>query len=352
MGSRERRHMRHPRTGFSLIELLVVLAIISVLVSVLLPAVQAARAKAHAAQCLNNIRQIGIALANYHDTHKMFPAGQTNTMKRLKSTAIGFITDPDEPTASGAGQGQGTSWLVQILPQIDQAPLFNAWKFSSNVHGNGEGDGAPARFDVPLYYCPGRRAGMNSTRYPNAQRIDAAWTSGGNDFAAVAGCGIVFDDATRGTYMMTQAQLEATQNSKGYSYFNQHVQNRGVFTVNSGTRMAEIEDGATQTLLVCERRLTNFADPVSQVSSDGWAWGGPATLLSTRLAPHTGVVTNNVSSTPVLSGHFDEADSSHAGLVNAAFADGSVRHISVNIDLRTWQNLGNMSAGVAVRVPD
>jgi hypothetical protein len=73
------------------------------------------------------------------------------------------------------------------------------------------------------------------------------------------------------------------------------------------------------------------------LSSDGWAFGGPATMLSTRNSPHTGL-------------HFDEADSEHTGLVQVCMADGTVHTISVNIDLRTWENLGNMAQGSPIDV--
>src|ERR1700679_1710963 len=95
------------RPGFTLIELLVVIAIIAVLIALLLPAVQQARESARRTQCKNNLKQLGLALAHYHDSTQKFPCG-----------------------ASGASGGWGHSFWVPILPYIDQAALYNQWNFN------------------------------------------------------------------------------------------------------------------------------------------------------------------------------------------------------------------------------
>ena len=105
----------------------------------------------------------------------------------------------------------------------------------------------------------------------------------------------------------------------------------------------EAEDNLTQYIvsevregtLYIELRQNVNIDPNVLRSSDGWCWGGPATMLSTRETPHSRQ-------------HFDEADSPHDGVVQAALADGSVRQFSFSIDERTWQNLGNRSQGSPV----
>src|SRR6187455_2473364 len=96
------------RRGFTLIEMLVVIAIIAILVALLLPAVQQAREAARRSQCKNNLKQIGLAMHNYHDTFNGFPNGGI---------------------ASSVG-GWGLSWYIRILPYIDQAPVFNGINFS------------------------------------------------------------------------------------------------------------------------------------------------------------------------------------------------------------------------------
>src|SRR5262245_24950289 len=125
--SRSRRkgeHLMRPRSatvaagGFTLIELLVVIAIIAVLIALLLPAVQAAREAARRIQCVNNLKQIGIALHNYHDKVGMFPLGGVN------------YGDGD-PRRGWTGGANALSWRALILPEIDQGNVYNALNLNS-----------------------------------------------------------------------------------------------------------------------------------------------------------------------------------------------------------------------------
>jgi hypothetical protein len=192
--------------------------------------------------------------------------------------------------------------------------------------------------------------------YSAPERLDTAnpgpsvWGQGGNDYAACSGAGITFHDNTanfadRQTYFLTPAQLAATTTTvtgaNGVFYttspYTQYSNNIGMFGINSHTSMRDVTDGTSNVVMVAERRVSKTVTPTILRSQDGWAWGGPATLFSARNAPHTGL-------------HFDEADSLHTGIVQACFADGSVRMISVNINLLTWNNLGNMSQGSPVSI--
>src|SRR5688500_4365529 len=104
------------RRGFTLIELLVVIAIIAVLIALLLPAVQQAREAARRTQCRNNLKQIGLALHNYHDVHNTFPMGYCAGMTYVDGASD---TSP------------GWSWATYILPQLDQGPLYNQFNWSA-----------------------------------------------------------------------------------------------------------------------------------------------------------------------------------------------------------------------------
>ncbi len=131
------RRNRKSKRGFTLIELLVVIAIIGVLIGLLLPAVQAAREAARRAQCVNNLKQIGLALHNYHGINDTFP--------------LGGSVDRNNPWSANTNQ---LSWRALILPQLEQGTLYNAVNLS--VHANGDSPGAYTFWmtSVQAYLCP------------------------------------------------------------------------------------------------------------------------------------------------------------------------------------------------------
>ena len=357
------RAKRH--RGFTLIELLVVIAIIALLVALLLPAVQQAREAARKSACQNNLKQLCLALHNYHDSHKTFPPGQIASLApngaASLSDAIGRYVNPvDAQQNSSQGLGyHGTSWVVHILPYVDESALYNYWNFNWNVRTNGEVGFIPPNLgntifapktDLEVMYCPSRRTEMKaSSVYSSTERVDVSWVKGGNDYAAVTGSGKSFKDDdpnNRQTYWLTPAQLLLQTTTAGLNPMTQHGYNVGMFGVNTATRMGDVSDGTSNVVMVSERRV--FLNPVSQPvggpnpnlirSSDGWAWGGPATLCSFQNPPHYNL-------------HFDAADSMHIGIVQVGLADGTVHGVSVNIDLQTWRNMGNMANGVPVETP-
>src|SRR5450755_1991465 len=114
--------MRKLRNGFTLIELLVVIAIIAVLIALLLPAVQAAREGARRAQCINNLKQIGLAIANYESSHGCIVSGYVSSTVPLTVGAVpGYNPDPQT-----LDNGPGWGWLALLLPFTEQNPLYNA----------------------------------------------------------------------------------------------------------------------------------------------------------------------------------------------------------------------------------
>ena len=347
---------RRRQRGFTLIELLVVIAIIAILIALLLPAVQQAREAARRTQCQNNLKQLGLALHNYHDAHLLFPPGQIANL--FQNDNVGnycsviearFPLNVANNIITNPNGYHGTSWMVHILPQLDQQTTFNLWRFDGNVRVNGDAGWVtpdlyviyPAKTEIPAFYCPSRRSSMQANQYL-ADRVDPTWVSGGNDYAGCAGSGIVFtlnsDPTVRQTYYLTPVQLQNTV-VNGISPYTQHGFHVGMFGPNSAVGMRDVTDGTSNVIMLSERRLFksygNVNVSTNLTSSDGWAWGGPSTLFSTRLAPRKGQ-------------YYDEANSPHVDLVQVCLADGSVRGISVNIDNRTWRNLGNMSQGTPV----
>ncbi len=354
--------MRHHKKlrGFTIIELLVVIAIIAILVSLLLPAVQRAREAAQKTRCQNNLHQLGLALHNYHDTHNVFPPGQINAWFKVDTVNnIGRYVDDTEARfleqQLQSTNRHGTSWMVHILPYVDEAVTYNFWQFQHNVYTNGywgvltkDNDLIYApRTEIELFYCPSRRGEMNAnTTYSNCERVDQSWLQGGNDYAACSGSGISFQDTDRQTYWLTPVQLQNTvinvnlgNQIVSRSLYTQFFQNVGMFGVNSATTMSDVNhDGTSQTLMVSERVLYKNLTPNVLRSSDGWAWGGPATMMSCRFSPNTRQ-------------HYDEAGSEHPGIVQVLNADAAVHAISISIDRTVWRNFGSMQDGTPIELP-
>ncbi|QDT97257.1 DUF1559 domain-containing protein [Gimesia aquarii] len=349
-----RNRMRLAR-GFTLIELLVVIAIIAILIALLLPAVQQAREAARRSTCQNNLKQIALALHNYHDLHGTFPPGE------LTSSFDGGLGANDRTYAfategtliNGSGR-HGTSWMFHILPQIEQAQIYDLWNFQRNVYGNGvlllPTDTftplfTPTQTNIPAYYCPSRRSDMNLTQFSNLQRVNVNFTKGGNDYVGCIGSGLAFNNLSLGipgaTWAVTPAQnlnepIQPTALGPPGIMKTPHPFDIGVFSVNSSTRMGDIKDGTSNVIIVGEaQRLTIPGTLDNLRSRDGWAWGGAATLFSTREGPNKAL-------------SIAGPGSDHDGIAQFAFADGGVRAISENIDGFIFANLGNMSNGIPV----
>ena len=278
--------------GFTLIELLVVIAIIAVLIALLLPAVQAAREAARRASCVNNLKQIGIGLHNYHDTHVILPPGYIYQ--------LGYATG-------------GFGWAAMILPQMEQASLFNTINFS-----------------LPAWSAP------NSTACTTLLTIYQCPT----DYTAAQPPGVLQREGfryARSSYVGNFGPADMDLNP---------VDPQGLFSRNSNTRFAGITDGLSQTLAVGERTNALFVYVVGSASHFDLETVWPGAIKQNPADDHAHT-TLFQSAYLINSPNFDDrsAMSYHSGGLNFLFGDGSVKFIKISINLSVYQSLGTRAGG-------
>ena len=300
------------RRGFTLIELLVVIAIIAVLVGLLLPAVQAAREAARRIRCTNNLKQIGLALQNYHDAIGTFP---------MSYATRGRFRDGSTDTAPGWG------WGAMILPQLEQGPLFNAANFSRPVEG--PQNATAVRSLLAAYLCPSDPTPGGPFPVSDASGAVMAMM-GPTSYAACVGDDLA--DSTTGL------------NNDGLG--------NGVMFRNSGIRLADITDGASQTITVGERAWSITSGPWAGVVTGGVVRRGAANPCPTTGAlfyPAASLVLAhctvlNTDSEP--DGGIDDFSGRHPNGANVAFADGSVHFLR-----SVLRNTGRRPDGSTIYAP-
>lgn len=315
------------RAGFTLLELLMVVAVIAILISLLLPAVQAAREGARRANCVNNLFQLGLALRNYESAHSLLPPGVVN--------ATGPIRNKPE--------GYHMGWLAQLLPYFDENIAYRHIDFTAGVyHKNNR---------------PVRLTTIDTLLCPSAPTRPTGWT-------AYAGC-----------HHDVEAPIDRD--------------NQGVFFLNSAIRSREIPDGLTHTIFIGEKisdsrdlswlsgtvaTLRNTGTPLNKTPfnknlSEVWeviaseerdySFGltrpkGPVPTLtdSQQASPESPVeeppkpIPDDASQL-VVGGY----GSWHPGMANFLFGDGTVRVVSEKIDGGVYQQLGHRADGKLLEDP-
>lgn len=281
------------RRGFTLIELLVAISIIAVLIALLLPAVQSAREAARRIQCVNNLKQMGLAMHNYHDSIGSFPMGYA-----ARSRFVDGATDTPA----------GWSWNAMILPQLEQPSLYNAINFTLPVDVTA--NSTAGRTPLSAALCPSDPAPRAPFPISDASSNLLAQLAP-SSYAAIVG-GDETDTAT------------GIANEGG---------GRGVFYRNSRTRLADITDGASATILVAERPWSYVqgtwvgvvANGVTRRGSDNRSpnTGAPFYPAATLVQAHCHLI--NTDSDP--DGGLDDCSSRHPGGANFLFADGSVHFL-------------------------
>ena len=360
--------MTRVRRGFTLIELLVVIAIIAVLISLLLPAVQSAREAARRAQCTNNLKQIGLALHNYHTANGTFPQGISVNIQ------------------SPGQYANWNSWSAQseMLGYMEQQPLYNAANFSwGPFAANNNLNTTVGNTIIASFLCP-------SDPNSGGRGGDESWGGNINNYAASFGT-----DTTGGNYAWgannNQYNYQGIMGCVGLfgwgvSYGIQHCTDGSSNTIayaewlvgdgkaQSGSRYrgnAESNDGSSNTW--SQNALTNLAniqtalqlcgtkfnqEPASSSATisdyTGWRWA----LGAVDFASFNTVAPPNFPVAGCMNGSTNEAwlngawsvgaASNHPGGCNVLFADGSAKFIKSSINQVTWMSLGTRNGGEVI----
>ncbi len=302
------------RRGFTLIELLVVIAIIAVLIALLLPAVQQAREAARRSQCKNSLKQLGLALHNYHDVASMFPPGNTFNL---------------------AG-GWGTSFWVSILPYVEQGPLYNQINFSGYHSGwiFASNRTLFTGVKIPVYLCasdPQPTMGASSLMVPS--------------YVGLAGT----VNSTFGGFTETRAVVCGETRAGTLSPGGFFVSGGG------GKRMRDFTDGLSNTAAMAEQSDYLIDTSANNAKYDGRSGGGGAynygfpmgTNGEFATARQYALTTVNLAvGTKKTNGQLENdrsanmpVQSIHVGGSHVLLGDGSVRFISDNMNYQTFQML-------------
>jgi len=360
-----RCEVRRKSAGFTLIELLVVIAIIAVLIALLLPAVQAAREAARRAQCTNNLKQLGLAVHNYHQAFQVLPL---QTMY---------------PTAALVSWGWSYGWALAMLPQMEQSPMFNAFNFSTGLFGNSAsanfaslGNTTVAYLQIGSFICPsdgnkrapntpyatsnyvgnmcgpGTVAAMTGTIVPNG-----AFISGWGDAQNFGPIGLeavrdgtsntaLFSERLTGLNTGTQVRLDSPDFKRGI--FNSPT-GGGWHTGLAGAQLfvqgCKALPGSTMSINMQANGAYLLAAYPWHVAVNAYTHMGPPNSVSCQ-NPATEYFGSWL--TFVGPSHSAPPSSNHPGGANICFTDGSVRFVKETVGLQTWWALGTRAGGEVV----
>jgi prepilin-type N-terminal cleavage/methylation domain-containing protein/prepilin-type processing-associated H-X9-DG protein len=321
--------MRRHRTGFTLIELLVVIAIIAVLIALLLPAVQAAREAARRSQCVNNLKQFGLAMHNYHGVNNSFP------IDRVYYASVG-INDSFSPHS-------------QMLPFLEQTQVFNAINF--NLFWSDPSQATATATTINTFLCP---SDPHVAQFPTGLA--------GNNYRANEGSNLPF-----GYGISDPSGVNATMPAPN-----------GVFFADMVITIAMVIDGTSNTAAFSEHMTGDFSNGIS-TSEDTFAPGTHPTTPAQAVQDCRSIDPTNLSfqgysniGAPWIYGYHSTtsyyhssppgsrscmfpplrimttADSKHSGGVNVLMCDGSVRFVKYSVSPVTWSAVGTRNGGETV----
>jgi prepilin-type N-terminal cleavage/methylation domain-containing protein/prepilin-type processing-associated H-X9-DG protein len=339
--------------GFTLVELLVVIAIIGVLVALLLPAVQAARESARRAQCLNQVKQLMLAMHNHVDARRVFPSGGVKPWPAIEHYQTGG--HPNGPATQGVG------WTFQVLPYLEQNAVFNIRTTEELM-----------RAQLPFYNCPSRRAGARNPE-SNAVLIDYAAAVPGRTRSAFANPasfdqGLLLsgdetefcnrkefwgsrggaDNRAEDSTYKSRATLEAAGTYRGYMGV---IVRSNLWVMANGAKettgfyepitFARIEDGSSNTFVLGEKWLIpSRYDQQSPNDDRGWSDGWDFDTLRSTVC--TFQPDKEVDWADHMGLRFGSA---HPSGMTTAFADGSVRFLAFDVGLELFNQLAHRDDG-------
>lgn len=309
------------KRGFTLIELLVVIAIIAILIALLLPAVQQAREAARRTQCKNNIKQLGLALHNYHDVYNVLPPGQINP---------GVNTDARLPYTSNCSvECKNITGYLLLLPYLEQTPLYQQLDFNlpmggAQRSGGGPGDAAAAPNAIDATTGLPRVPPLAAFECPSdAPYAEPRNVSGGRHYGITNG--------HRTSYAWA---LRRWTSNRRFFYKADTWKLKGAFGINGSARFAYIKDGTSNTMFMIETPRHKHS------AHFGPFWN--AWIYTNGIEPTRGI--NHVDTRSGLPYAFD-AGSQHIGGAQILLGDGSVRFLSENIDNRIVADLISIAGG-------
>jgi prepilin-type N-terminal cleavage/methylation domain-containing protein/prepilin-type processing-associated H-X9-DG protein len=329
--------MRTPkRLAFTLIELLVVIAVIAILIGLLLPGVQQVRAAAQRSQCINNLKQIGLALHNYESIYHCFPAGY-----------VDGNTNPDSTPDNDVGPGWG--WASKILPFLEHTDVYQQIHFDQGVITGT--NLAVAQMQLKVFQCPSDPyTPENVPLYDSTFTMPIATVAQSN-YVGCNGWEECFNNAGGNGQGGGADGLDGPLGQAG----------NGLFFRNSQNRITDITDGTSNTIMVGERShdhspsvwsgaITGARTPAWMAAPPPYKYSPPPGAPYDNADFNEALVLAHGNQTHVPSADFPLFDpdtfySFHTGGANFLFCDGSVHFLSKSIDPLTYQNLNTIQGG-------
>ncbi len=327
------------RRAFSLVELLVVVAIIGALVGLLLPAIQAAREAGRRATCTNNLRQLGIALQNFHDARKAFPPGYVS---EPGASAMG----PVDPNFNDAGPGWG--WLTFLMPFMEEHAVYDQLnrQFSCWDPANA----TTVAMTVATFLCPSDSPGQNPDSGPTMNITDTNQQP----------MNVIYGRAN---------YVSSVGSSTLWCSWPVTIQPNGAMYRDSTVRVTDVTDGLSHTVFAGERSR-NISDsvwpgikpgsghfaylPFASIGSGGLNtnYDGPGAYVGAHggPCPYEDPVVIHPPNSPY--GHSDQMQSTHPGGANIVMGDGSVHFYDDDAALSLWVALISRNGGEAVDFDD